>query len=210
MPSCRDAILVPDDPGSEAEAIEVKVDKVVDGDGFMAKAWNGLSRKWIAQIPFRFAFIDAPELDQPCGPQSRAFLNHLIGGQGLKIFLIGKESTGFLPLDTYKRVLCMGFLTDHLQPGEISYYRNGACSSGRVRRARPIIRNIELEMVVNGWAWVVESYAFEREDEYFAAQDDARRDRRGLWALTDPEPPRLFKRRQRRLRTSEARQLRLL
>jgi micrococcal nuclease len=48
------------------------------------------------------------------------------------------------------------------------------------KRARPVTRNIELEMVVNGWAWVTEQYAFDRETEYFDAQDDARNNRRGL------------------------------
>jgi endonuclease YncB( thermonuclease family) len=66
------------------------------------------------------------------------------------------------------------------------------------KRARPVTRNIELEMIVNGWAWVAEQYTFDRENEYFAAQDDARRDRRGLWAMDNPEPPWSFKRRQRR------------
>ena len=68
----------------------------------------------------------------------------------------------------------------------------------RLRRPRPVTRNIELEMIVNGWAWVVEQYAFDREAEYFEAQYDARRDRRGLWAMDNPEPPWTFKRRQKR------------
>lgn len=45
---------------------------------------------------------------------------------------------------------------------------------------------------------LAEQYTFDRENEYFAAQDDARRDRRGLWAMDNPEPPWSFKRRQRR------------
>jgi len=55
-------------------------------------------------------------------------------------------------------------------------------------------------MVVNGWAWVVARYAFDHEDEYFAAQEDARRNRRGLWSMDDPEPPWNFKRRQKRMK----------
>ena len=77
-----------------------------------------------------------------------------------------------------------------------SHWRNGECYTGTARRARPVPRNIELEMLVNGWAWKLEQYAFEREDEYAAAQEDARRNRRGIWASDNPEPPWRFKRRQ--------------
>jgi endonuclease YncB( thermonuclease family) len=44
---------------------------------------------------------------------------------------------------------------------------------------------------------VTEQYTFDRE-KYFAAQDDARQNRRGLWAMDEPEPPWNFKRRQKR------------
>src|SRR3546814_5607131 len=60
-------------------------------------------------------------------------------------------------------------------------------------------RNMELEMIINGWAWVTEQYALDREEEYFEAQEDAQRNRRGLWAMDDPEPPWEFKRRRKRL-----------
>ena len=45
---------------------------------------------------------------------------------------------------------------------------------------------------------LTEQYAFDREMEYFDAQDDARNNGRGLWAMDNPEPPWNFKRRQRR------------
>src|SRR3546814_2084616 len=77
------------------------------------------------------------------------------------------------------------------------------------KKARPVTRNIELEMIINGWAWVTEQYAFDREEEYFEAQEDAQRNRRGLWAMDDPEPPWEFKRRRKRLSKADDRQAHL-
>jgi endonuclease YncB( thermonuclease family) len=47
-----------------SETFEAKVQKVFDGDGFLASVWNPLRRKWVERVPFRFAFIDAPEMGQ--------------------------------------------------------------------------------------------------------------------------------------------------
>lgn len=105
-----------------------------------------------------------------------------------------------VPLDPYRRILCMGFLTEEMGTGTIHYYLQGRCGSGTVRKARSVTRNIELEMIVNGWAWVVEQYRFEREEEYLAAQADAQHHRRGLWQMDNPDPPWTFKRRQKRRR----------
>lgn len=57
---------------------------------------------------------------------------------------------------------------------------------------------------------LTEQYAFDREAEYFEAQDDARRDRRGLWAMDKPEPPWTFKRRKKRRSKAAERQGRLI
>jgi endonuclease YncB( thermonuclease family) len=160
--------------------------------------WNPFREAWVERVPFRFAFIDAPEMEQPFGQESKDFLHSLIARKSLRLDPIGKESTGYMPIDPYKRMLCMAFLTDQMEVGQIEYYMNGKCGAGLVRKARPVNRNIELEMIVNGWAWVVEQWAFDREDEYFEAQNDAQRNRRGLWAMDNPEPPWNFKRRQKR------------
>ncbi len=193
-------IIVPDDPGSGLvdETIRVAVTKVFDGDGFLASVWNPTRETWVNRVAFRMAFIDAPELEQPYGQESRDALSILIAGKTLSLDPIAKESMNGVPLDPYKRVLCMAYLTEEMERGEIQYYLNGACHLAIVKRARPVVRNIELEMIVNGWAWVIEQYSFEREEEYFAAQDDARAHGRGLWASNDPEPPWEFKRRMRR------------
>jgi endonuclease YncB( thermonuclease family) len=107
-------------------------------------------------------------------------------------------------------MLCMGYLTEEMAIGETAYFLNGKCEIGTVKRARPVTRNIELEMVINGWAWVTEQYAFDREEEYFTAQDDARRAKRGLWAMDDPEPPWKFKQKQKRLQARATGQQNLL
>ena len=98
----------------------------------------------------------------------------------------------------------MGYLTEEMRVGSIKYYMNGSCREGTVKTARPASRNIELEMIVNGWAWVVKQYTFDREAEYFAAQQDAQNNRRGLWSIDNPEPPWNFKRRQKQRKRATA------
>ena len=205
-------IIVPDDPGPAGpdEVLKAAVRRVFDGDGFLANVWHPYRQAWVERVPFRFAFIDAPEMEQPFGPEAREFLVGLIADKELRLDPVGKESTGYMPIDPYKRVLCMAFLTEQMDVGTVDYYHEGKRGAGSVKQARPVMRNIELEMIVNGWAWVTEQYAFDREAEYFEAQDDARRDRRGLWAMDNPEPPWTFKRRQRRKSRASDGQGRLL
>ena len=179
-------------------AIKAKVSKVFDGDGFLAEVWHPIRKRWIARVPFRFAFIDAPEMAQLHGDESKNFVQELILGRTLDLLPIGKESTGGVPIDPYKRVLCMGFLTEEIEAGPVNYYYNGECASGTAKFSRTVTRNIEIEMIVNGWAWVVEQYTFEYEDLYLSAQEDAWRNRRGLWTIDEPEPPWDFKRKEKR------------
>lgn len=205
-------IIVPDDPGPAGpdEVLKAAVQKVFDGDGFLANVWHPYREALVERVPFRFAFIDAPEMEQPFGPEARDFLAGLIANKELRLDPVGKESTGYMPIDPYKRVLCMAFLTEQMDVGTVDYYHKGKRGAGSVKQARPVTRNIELEMVVNGWAWVTEQYAFDRETEYFDAQDDARNNGRGLWAMDNPEPPWTFKRRQRRRSRASDGQGRLL
>ncbi len=192
-------IIVPDrsSPPATSEAITAKVQKVFDGDGFLASVWNPRRQAWIMRIPFRMAFIDAPETEQPFGPEAREFLKGLISGKSLSLVPVLKGSTAPSFFDPYQRVLCVPFLTELMEVGRIQYYSDGCCAAGSVRTARQVTRNIELEMVVNGWAWVIRQYAFDHEAEYLAAQNDARRNRRGLWSKNNPEPPGKFKSRQK-------------
>lgn len=204
-------IIVPDDPGQEQlnDMLEVAVAKVFDGDGFLANIWHPMRKRWIERVPFRFAFIDAPEMGQPFGQESQASLQKLIGGKSLRLDPIGKESQGYMPIDQHKRMLCMGYLIEELQVGPVEYYLDGRCESGSARFTRSVTRNIEIEMVVNGFAWVLPQYSFEREAEYFEAQDNARQGRRGLWSLDHPEPPWKFKQKQKKQEAENRDQLSL-
>ena len=75
----------------------------------------------------------------------------------------------------------MGYLTEQMEIGRIHYYMNGSCGMSSLKSARSATRNIVLEMIVDGWAWVLEQYSFDRQTEYFEARDDAKRHRRGQW-----------------------------
>lgn len=191
-------IIAPDAPEPDVEMLEAKGIRAFDGDGFLAKVWHSARGQWINPIPFRFAFIDAPEIQQPFGPEAKEFLHELIAGKSLRLMPRLKQSSGYLPIDGYRRMLCVGFLTEQMPTGEVRYFKDRKCETGVVKSARLVTRNIELEMVVNGWAWVMGQYAFEREEAYGAAQEDARRERRGLWAMEHPEPPWRFKQREKR------------
>lgn len=194
-------IIVPDEPDEAApeDTLRARVQKVFDGDGFLAKVWHPVRQSWVERIPFRFAFIDAPEMDQPFGSEARDYLVNLIAGKELRLDPIGKESKGYLPFDDYKRLLCMAFITEPLSPGAISYFVDGKVGRGTSRRERTVTRNVELEMILNGWAWVTVQYDFDRQEQYLQAQEDAKGARRGLWSAENPEAPWTFKRRQRRL-----------
>jgi micrococcal nuclease len=60
-------------------------------------------------------------------------------------------------------------------------------------------RNINREMVSEGWAWV---YMRHRDNpqppDYIEAEEKARREHRGLWQLSNPQPPWEFRKLQRR------------
>ena len=199
-------IIVPDSSCAAAisETLRAEVQKVFDGDGFLARVWNPHRRKWVERVPFRLAFIDAPEAAQPFGLESRDFLERLVADKSLKLAPVLKGSTKLSPLDSYHRLLCVPYLTELMQVGRVDYFINGCCGSGVVRQPRSVTRNIELEMVVNGWAWVLRQYSFDCEAEYLQAETDARRHRRGLWSVDNPEPPWSFKRRNQRVRQRHA------
>jgi micrococcal nuclease len=207
-----DHIIAPDPSGvaQSDQMIDARIVRVCDGDGFSAEVRDPARGFWRGPLAFRFAFIDAPEAGQPYADEARDFLASLIAGKSLCLALIGKESSGYLPLDNYRRLLCMAFLTEGLEVGPITYLMDGKCGAGNARRARSVTRNIELEMVVNGWAWVLQRYSFDRENEYGAAEAKARRDRRGLWAMNNPEPSWKFKERLRRRRVGAEQQPGLL
>lgn len=52
-------------------------------------------------------------------------------------------------------------------------------------------RDLNREMVAEGWAWAFTGFA--EDDDLIAAESAARRDRRGLWADPQPQPPRQWR-----------------
>jgi|SRR6185369_17596775 len=51
-------------------------------------------------------------------------------------------------------------------------------------------RNINQEMVAEGWAWAYRQYLDRpHASEYIEAEEKARKDRKGLWQQNNPQPP---------------------
>ena len=122
-------IIVPDEPeeAGPEDVFRAQVQKVFDGDGFLAKIWNPLRECWVERVPSRFAFIDAPEMAQPFGAEAKDYLTRLIHGKELRLDPVGKESSGYLPFDEYKRLLCTAFMTERIEAGPLCYYHRGGC-----------------------------------------------------------------------------------
>lgn len=182
--------------------LRVPVLRVFDGDGFLTRIQIAGGREVEAAV--RFGFIDAPEMGQPGGREAREFLNGIIAGQWLDLAILLKSDTGKI-VDGHGRIVAVPYLR-HEPPRE-----DGSTSIlSRLLRALPAaqtFRNIELEMVLNGWAWVLDRYG--PEEHYFDALEDARRHRRGIWARGDNLHPWEFKKRQHsdRRRNGSNRQL---
>jgi len=154
-------------------AIEVPVLKVFDRDGFRTKIalrqLTGNPNDPAEVDAIRFGFIDAPELEQRGGREARDFLTALIGGRNVWIDILLKMDTG-KSVDRYGRVVAVAYLGD---------------------RYPALTRNIEIEMLLNGWAWLLERY--EPAEIYFEALEVAQRNKRGIWAWEDNVRPWIFK-----------------
>jgi len=160
-------------------AIEVPVLKVFDGDGFRTKIalrqLTGNPNDPLEVDAIRFGFIDAPELEQRGGREARDFLTALIGGRNVWIDILLKMDTS-KSVDRYGRVVAVAYLGDRYLFSNRSLY---------------LTRNIEIEMLLNGWAWVLERYG--PDEIYFEALEVAQRNKRGIWAWEDNVHPWDFK-----------------
>ncbi|MBZ9734350.1 topoisomerase DNA-binding C4 zinc finger domain-containing protein [Mesorhizobium sp. CA9] len=191
-------IIVPEHPGTDT--IKAPVLNVFDGDGFLTRIRasevpGAASDQEEFETVARFGFIDAPELEQPGGREAKDFLTDLIGGNWVELVILMKMDTG-RSVDSYGRIVCVPFLT-------LAYADNQfRTAAKRLHVAKSfgapllITRNIELEMVINGWAWVLERYG--PDERYFQALDEAKRHRRGIWAFEDNIHPWEFKKRKYR------------
>jgi endonuclease YncB( thermonuclease family) len=178
-------LIAPEDPGTVT--IRVPVLKVFDGDGFLTHMENP-QRGTSFDVPIRFGFIDAPEMEQPGGNQAKEFLHSLIGGKWVDLVILTKMDTGGI-VDRHRRIVAIPYLkVDRPNPtgSPVSIVRHFL-----QHLTSPSFRNIELEMVLNGWAWVLDRY--EPGERYFDALNDAQKNRRGIWAFADNLHPWEFK-----------------
>eukprot|EP00456_Euglypha_rotunda_P030013 TRINITY_DN23466_c0_g1_i2.p1 TRINITY_DN23466_c0_g1~~TRINITY_DN23466_c0_g1_i2.p1 ORF type:complete len:170 (-),score=37.94 TRINITY_DN23466_c0_g1_i2:11-520(-) len=135
-------------------------------------------------------------MEQPGGREARDFLVSVIGGKSVDLAILTKMDTGG-SFDRHGRIVAIPYLA--AGPSE---------PAAHWRMSERRLWNIELEMVVNGWAWVLERY--EPDERYFQALDDAQRHRRGIWAYDSNIHPWEFKKqkyRQAKLARSAVREL---
>jgi endonuclease YncB( thermonuclease family) len=190
-------------------AIEVPVLKVFDGDGFLTKITvsqltNNSKDQREIEVAVRFGFIDAPELEQRDGHKAREFLTTLIGGRKVWIDILTKMDTG-KSIDAHGRIVAVPYLSDR-SPG--SMFEDKMNFFNRIlvrRRSLYRTRNVEIEMLLNGWAWVLERYG--PNDKYFEALADAQKNKRGIWAYEDNVHPWTFKRQKYNGRRRSGKQL---
>ena len=197
--SCS-VIIVPENP--RVETVRVPVLKIFDGDGFLtrikAHEFTGSpSDQSELKVAVRFGFIDAPELGQPGGLEAKEFLSTLIGDKWVEIAVLMKMDTGTI-VDAYRRILCVPFLTQEYSAAEFSTSSNHLHNAKTFGKSLLVTRNIELEMVLNGWAWVQARYG--PDERYFEALDEAQRHKRGIWALEGNVQPWEFKKQKYRER----------
>ena len=95
-------------------------------------------------------------------------------------------------VDRYNRLVCVPYLEQRYSDCTFATPRNDHHRAHPFRQSILVTRNIELEMVLNGWAWVLERYC--PDDRYFEALEYARSNKRGIWALENNIHPWDFKR----------------
>ena len=180
-------LVVPEEP--EGETLKVPVLKVFDGDGFLTRIGNP-RRGTHLEATVRFGFIDAPEMQQPGGREAREFLTQLIGGKWVELSILVKMDTGQI-VDRHGRIVAVPYLRERPHQSGLRWP-----ASERASPWTPECRNVELELVLNGWAWVLDRY--EPNERYAAALEEARHYRRGIWAWSDNVHPWEFKKRRYR------------
>lgn len=194
----QSALIVPEQP--RGGTIRVPVLGIFDGDGFSSRmdasavTENPLHQGEL-EFTARFGFIDAPELGQPGGHEAKAFLKSLIGGRWVDLAILMKMDTGGIR-DRHGRIVCTPYLAEQYSVAAFGASASHLHETSTFGHPLSFFRNIELEMVVNGWAWVLERYG--PDARYLEALADAQRNRRGIWAFEDNISPWEFKRRKYR------------
>jgi micrococcal nuclease len=143
-------------------SIEGTVTKVADGDTINVVDFSG------TQVRIRLYGIDAPETEKAnktAGRVSKA--GQPYGGEAWKA-LTGKVyrqkvKLDVMDIDRYKRLVCLVWLGG---------------------------RNINQEMVAEGWAWAYRRYLdTPYASKFIGLEELARSERLGLWQQYNPQPP---------------------
>lgn len=147
--------------------IEGHVTKVSDGNTFLVRDLEG------EKVKVSLYGIDCPETDK---------VNKKTGGVYRPGQPYGDEALRALmdKIDT-KRVRLEVMFVDRHQRAVSIVWVDG--------------RNVNREMVADGWAWVSRQYSDRpRISEYLEAEENARRNNLGLWQQGNPQPPWEFRR----------------
>jgi endonuclease YncB( thermonuclease family) len=140
-----------------------KVTRVTDGDTIAVRNRDGATHK------IRMHAVDAPELKQAGGEQSKAWLEQQLMNKNVKIVV---NNT-----DRYKRQVAKVVL-----PIE-----------GCEQRHCPGETDVNLKAIEAGHAWWYREYSRSQSSEdrvlYEAAENFARNNRKGLWQHTTPQAP---------------------
>jgi endonuclease YncB( thermonuclease family) len=151
--------------------IEGVVTKVSDGDTIQVTDSLG------TKIKVRFYGIDAPETEKSSKKTGRISKPGQPFGEEASQALKGKVQRkkvrlDVMDIDRYGRTV------------SIVWFEN---------------RNINREMVAEGWAWAYRQYLDRpHASEYIDAEEQARRNRLGLWQQSNPQPPWEFRKQLRK------------
>ncbi|WP_334153326.1 thermonuclease family protein [Tepidimonas sp.] len=154
----------PSGPPSEAAARAVTVVSVHDGDTVRVRDARG------RVYAVRLATIDAPELEQPYGPQAREAVRERALGRAVTLEPRGR--------DRYGRTLAVLWLPGEAQPQDLALWV------------------VEQGLAWHYTAHAREQPLTERW-RYAMAETLARTSRLGLWAQPDPQPPWAWRRERR-------------
>lgn len=149
---------------SEVSRRTVTVVSVHDGDTVRVRDARGQEQA------VRLATIDAPELDQPYGPQARDAMRERVLGRQVTLEPRGR--------DRYGRTLAVLWLPANPQPQDLALWL------------------LEQGLAWHYKAHAQEQPLTERW-RYTMAETLARTSRRGLWGQPDPQPPWVWRRQRR-------------
>lgn len=149
----------------------VYVSRVVDGDTVVVKMISDTSSliPKDATIRVRLDGIDAPEKRQPFGAEATAKLKELV------YTMSGPDTRGTpsLPEGGYARLWLYDVDRYGRGVGMLWTHPHG---------------DLNAEMVRTGYAWVYDRYS-SVPNLYYAWEEEAKEQKRGLWAQEKPQPP---------------------